>query len=80
MRVLNMQDVTTSQLALDKYVVVMRGYSPVLASIVLLWVVFLVVSEEGVKLVALLEIADSLKTADVLHEIKIAESVDASTD
>ena len=74
-----MQDVTTSQLAFDKHVVVVWGYSPVLASIVLLWVVFLVVGEESVELVALLKVVDSLKTADVLHEIKISKSVDACT-
>jgi|SanBayMetagenome_1026888.scaffolds.fasta_scaffold124921_1 hypothetical protein len=58
----------------------MRGHSPVLAGVVLVRVVFLVPSEERVQFNALLEIIDGLEAADVLHEVEVAESVDACSD
>lgn len=58
----------------------MRRNSPVFVLVVLLWVVFLVESEKGVELDALLEVSDCLKATDVLHEVKVAEGVDASLD
>ena len=60
--------------------VVVRRNSPVLIGHVLLRVVFLVESEEGVEVDALLEVVDGLKTADVLHEVEVAERVHASAD
>ena len=60
--------------------VVVRRYSPVFVGVVLLWVVFLVESEKGVELDALLEVSDCLKATDVLHEVKVAEGVDTSFD
>ena len=64
----------------DKDVVVVRGDSPVLGVIVLLGVVFLVVSEEGVELNALLEVLNGLEASDVLQEVEVTVSVNTSTD
>ena len=58
----------------------MRGDSPVLAVVVFLWEIFLVVSEESVKLNALLEVLDSFHTSDLLQEIEVSVHVDAGTD
>lgn len=63
----------------DLNVVVMGGHSPVFVHVVLLWVVFLVVGEEGIDLEALLEVSGALVAADVLHEFEVAVGVDAST-
>lgn len=56
----------------------MWGHSPVLAHVVLIWVVLLVVREEIVQLYALLEVLDSLEASDVLEELKVTVDVDAS--
>ena len=48
--------------------------------IVLVGVVFLVVSEEIVKLYALSEVLDTLETSNVLEEFEISIHVDASSD
>jgi hypothetical protein len=58
----------------------MGGNSPVLVCVVLLREVFLVHGKEGVKLDALLKVRDCLKAADVLHEVKVAVSVNTCTD
>ena len=48
--------------------------------VVLIWVVFLVVGEEPVKLYALLEILNSLEASDVLEEIEVSVHIDAGSD
>ena len=58
----------------------MRGDSPVLAVVVFLWEIFLVVSEESVKLDALLEVFDGFHASDLLQEVEVTINVDASTD
>ncbi len=58
----------------------MRGDSPVLAVVVFLWEIFLVVSEEGVKLDALLEVLHGFHASDLLQEVEVTIYVDASTD
>jgi hypothetical protein len=60
--------------------VVVRRHSPVFVHVVLLREVFLVVSEEGVDLDALLEVSGALVAADVLHEVEVAVGVDARAD
>ena len=65
---------------LDKDAVVVWGNSPVLRVIVLVWVVFLVVGEEIVKLYALFEILDGFEASNVLEEVEISIDVDASSD
>ena len=57
--------------------VVVWGNSPVLSSIVFVWIVFLVVGEEVVQLDALSEILLCLKASDMLHHIEVAEDVHA---
>jgi len=57
-----------------------RGDSPVLAVVVFLWEIFLVVSEEGVKLDALLEVFHGFHASDLLQEVEVTINVDASTD
>jgi len=64
-------------LRINEHVVVVRGHSPVLAVVVFLWEIFLVVSEESVKLNALLEVLDSLHASDLLQEIEVAINIDA---
>ena len=58
----------------------MGRHAPVFVVVVLVRVVLLVESEEGVKLDALLEVLDGLEATDVLEELEIAEGVDASAD
>lgn len=58
----------------------MRGDPPVLRVVVLLREVFLVVSEEGVELQALLEVLDGFEATDVFHEVEVAVRVDACFD
>ena len=58
----------------------MGRHSPVLAVVVIVWIVLLVVGEEGVELDALLEVLGGLEAADVLEHVKVAVSVDASFD
>jgi hypothetical protein len=61
-------------------IVIVRRDSPVLAVIVFLWVIFLVVGEEGVELDALFEVLDGLHAADLLEEVEVAVDVDAGAD
>ena len=72
--------VPTCSGGIDEDVVVVGRDSPVLGVIVLLGVVFLVVSEEGVKLEALLEVLDGFEASDVLEEVEVTVSVNTSTD
>ena len=58
--------------------VVVRTDLPVLAGVVLLWVVLFVVGKEGVERDTLLEVLDSLGAPDVLKELKVSEHVHAS--
>ena len=51
--------------------------SPVLVIVVLLGVVFLVISEEGVQIEALFEVLDDLLAAELLHHVEVAILVDA---
>ena len=60
--------------------VVVWGDSPVLRMVILVWEVFLVVSEESIKLYALLEVLNSLDASKVLEKIEVAIAVDASSD
>ncbi len=48
--------------------------------VVFLWEIFLVVSEECVKLDALLEVLDSLHASDLLQEVEVSVCVDACAD
>ena len=64
---------------INEYAIVVRGDSPVLRVIILVWIVLLVVSKETVKLDALSEILNRLQASDVLEEVEIAEDVDASS-
>jgi hypothetical protein len=48
--------------------------------IVFLWEIFLVVSEECVKLDALLEVLDGLHASDLLQEVEVSVHVDACAD
>ena len=64
----------------DEDAVVVRADSPVLGVIVLVWIVFLVVSEETIQLYALLEVLDGLHASDVLEEIEITVNVNAGSD
>ena len=70
----------TSSLGVDEDVVVVGGDSPVLAVVVFLWEIFLVVSEEGIQLDALLEVLDGLHASDLFQEIEVAVDVDACAD
>ena len=65
--------------SVNKNAVVVRGNSPVLAVVIFLGVVLLVIGEEIVKLKALLEVLSGFEAADILEELEVAESVDAST-
>ncbi len=58
----------------------MRRDSPVLAMVILLWEVFLVVSEESVELDALFEVFNSFHASNLLQEIEVAIDVNAGTD
>ncbi len=48
--------------------------------IVLIWVVFLVIGEEGIELEALFEVLDSFHATDLLEEVEVAVDVDAGPD
>ena len=48
--------------------------------VILLWVVFLVISEEAVQLDALLEVLSGFEASNVLEEIKVSVSVDTRLD
>ena len=63
-------------MVVGEYVSVIWGCAPVLASVVLLWVVFLVVSEESIKADTLLEVRGNFAAANVLGELEVAEGVD----
>ena len=65
---------------LNEDAVVVRADSPVLGVIILVWIVFLVVSEETIQLYALLEVLDGLHASDVLEEIEITVNVNAGSD
>ena len=69
-----------SSILFNEDTVVVWGDSPVLRVVILIWEVFLVVSEETIKLYALLEVLNSLDASNVLEEIEVAIAVDASSD
>ena len=54
--------------------------APVLAVVILLWVVLLVVRKERVELDALLEVLYCLETPDVLGKVKVAVGVNTRAD
>ena len=72
--------VSINSLRVQKHVVVVGGYSPVLAVIVLVREVLLVISEESVQLETLLKVLNSFEATNVLEEVEVAVSVDAGTD
>ena len=72
--------VSINSLRVQKHIVVVGGYSPVLAVIVLVREVLLVISEEGVQLETLLKVLNSFEATNVLEEVEVAVSVDAGTD
>ena len=72
--------VSINSLRVQKHVVVVGGYSPVLAVIVLVREVLLVISEESVQLETLFKVLNSFKATNVLEEVEVAVSVDAGTD
>ena len=51
--------------------------APVLAAVVLLWVVFLVVGEERIEADTLLKVRGNFTAANVLSILEVAKSVDA---
>ena len=48
--------------------------------VVLVWIVLLVVSEESIKLYALLEVFDGLHASNMFKEVKVAVDIDACSD
>ena len=58
----------------------MRGYSPVLAVVIFVWIVLLVVGEEGVELEALSKVFGGLHAADVVEHVEVAVGVHAASD
>ena len=58
----------------------MRGHSPVLTMVVLLWEVFLVVSEEVIELNALSEVFDCFHAPDLFKEVEVSIHIDAGKD
>ena len=48
--------------------------------IILLWVILLVISKEGVELDALLEVLDCLHAADLLEEVEVAIHINTGAD
>ena len=58
----------------------MRGDSPVLRVVILIWIVLLVVSKETVELDALSEVLNRLQASDVLKEVEVSKHIDASSD
>ena len=69
-----------SSLGLNEDVIVVGRHSPVLVVVVLVRIVLLVVSEEGVELEALLKVLGGLEAADVLEHVEVAVSVGACLD
>ena len=57
----------------------MWAHSPVLISIVFIWIILFVIGKEGIKSKALLEIFGGLDASNVLEEVKVTMNINASS-
>ena len=62
---------------LDEDGIVMRSDVPVLTDIVLFWMIFLVVGEEGVQRQRLSKVLCSLENSDILGTVEVPEHIDS---
>ena len=65
---------------LDEDAIVVRADSPVLGVVILVWIVLLVVGEEGVELQALAEVLSGFEASNILEHVEVAVGVNTGLD